>query len=131
MPSFKLHGRVYKLFDQVQVNPALVKQELILGVARGPSLGAEISPERIKIEFTQENVGLLDRVSVGDEITVHFHILGVEWLRNGQASYFVNLNGWRIEMDGDAWHTLQNDDFLEEPGYPQYPQNIIEGDPPF
>jgi hypothetical protein len=97
--SFKLGGRVHKLYDRQQVNPNFAKRELVLAVAKTAALGPEISPKLIKIEFAQEMMAELDSVQLGQEITVHFTIEGRTWERNQETQYLVVLSGWRIESE--------------------------------
>ncbi len=50
-------------------------------------------PQDIKFECTQTRCELLDNLSVGQSVDVHFNIKGNEY--NGR--YFVNLQAWKIE----------------------------------
>lgn len=52
----------------------------------------------IPIEFTQDDVDMLDGYSEGDEVSVGINIGGQEW--NGK--YFASINGWRIAKTDDV-----------------------------
>lgn len=52
----------------------------------------------IPIEFTQDDVDMLDGYSEGDEVSVAINIGGQEW--NGK--YFPSINGWKIAKTDDA-----------------------------
>mgnify|MGYP001256779541 CR=1 FL=1 len=47
----------------------------------------------VPIVFTQDNVEMLDTISVGDEVTVNVKITGSEW----KGKYYANVNGLGIE----------------------------------
>ncbi len=52
----------------------------------------------VPIDFTKDNVDLLDSFSEGDAVVVGVNIGGREW--NGK--YFAAINGWRISKTDDA-----------------------------
>lgn len=50
--------------------------------------------QKIPIDFVKDKTSLLDGKKIGDEATVCINIRGNEY--NGK--YFVNLQGWKIEV---------------------------------
>lgn len=55
-------------------------------------------PQTLKMEFTQNNVNLLDSVKVGEVKNVSFNIKGNEGTGNtGNRVFFQSLNAWKIE----------------------------------
>lgn len=57
-------------------------------------------PQHIMIEFVQDNVDLLDKFDVGQNVKVGINLRGREWTNpQGEAKYFNSLQGWRIESD--------------------------------
>ncbi len=50
-------------------------------------------PQEIKLEFVKDKCDLLDNLSPGDAVNVHFNLRGNE--HNGR--HYVNLHGWKIE----------------------------------
>ncbi len=68
----------------------------------------------IKFQCVQEKTKIVDSISVGDEIKVHFNLRGNKWVKDGRTSYFTNLDAWRIEpiLAGQA-PQQQNDEYLE------------------
>ena len=70
----------------------------------------------IKFQCVQDKTKIIDNISVGDEIKVHFNLRGNKWVKDGRTSYFTNLDAWRIEpvLAGQAQAPqTQNDEYLE------------------
>jgi len=120
--SFSLEGRVHTLFDIAEISPNLTKRDMVMGVAKGAWLGPDISPELVKIEFTQHNVPLLDKLKVGDDVRIHFNILGRVSHRYQEPAYFVVLSGWKVEV-ADKWGTY-NDESIPNDGGEFTPNTI-------
>ena len=56
-------------------------------------------PQQIEFQATKGEIGSLDSIMVGDEVTVTFNVRGREWKSpSGDTKYFVTLDAWRIEM---------------------------------
>jgi len=51
----------------------------------------------IKFQSTQDKCSLLDQFNVDDMVSVSFNLRGRKWERDGQVSYFTNLEAWRIQ----------------------------------
>ncbi len=68
----------------------------------------------IKFQCVQDKTKIIDPISVGDEIKVHFNLRGNKWVKEGRTSYFTNLDAWRIEpvLAGQAQQP-QNEEYLE------------------
>jgi hypothetical protein len=68
----------------------------------------------IKFQCVQDKTKIIDNISVGDEIKVHFNLRGNKWVKDGRTSYFTNLDAWRIEpvLAGQA-QQMQNEEYLE------------------
>ena len=52
-------------------------------------------PQEIPIEFVKERTEKLDKLSIGDGVTVETDIRGNEY--NGK--WYVSLTGWRLDQD--------------------------------
>ena len=56
-------------------------------------------PQVVALDFTQNNVGLLDDpvCKVGNNVEVFYNVRGREWTNaNNQVLYFTSLQGWRV-----------------------------------
>lgn len=58
---------------------------------------AEQYPQKLAIDFVKDKTSILDNYKVGDEVKVSVNLRGTEY--NGR--YFVNLQGWKIEKQGE------------------------------
>ena len=56
-------------------------------------------PQIVALDFTQNNVGLLDDpiCKVGNSVEVFYNVRGREWTNaNNQVLYFTTLQEWRV-----------------------------------
>ena len=66
---------------------------------------------------------MLDQFNVDDTIQVSFNLRGRKWEKDGQVSYFTNLEAWRVEKVQSA---------NEEPGFSTPIKDTVpEQDAPF
>ncbi|EDM80761.1 hypothetical protein PPSIR1_12798 [Plesiocystis pacifica SIR-1] len=87
----ELAGKIKVLFDTQNISAKFRKRELVL-------VTDERYPQQILVEFTQDKISLLDRVSEGDEVRIQIDIRGREWKSpRGDVKYFVSIQGWRID----------------------------------
>lgn len=59
---------------------------------------AEQYPQKLAIDFVKDKTSILDNYKTGDEVKVSVNLRGTEY--NGR--YFVNLQGWKIEKQGNT-----------------------------
>jgi len=56
-------------------------------------------PQVVALDFTQNNVGLLDDpvCKIGNNVEVFYNVRGRAWEnREGKTLYFTSLQGWRV-----------------------------------
>ena len=75
-------------------------------------------PQDIQFECLKDRIEMVDQLSKGDRITIHFDLNGREW--NGK--YFVNLVAWKIDQAKTG---------SSEAGPAQTPEEPDEEDVPF
>ena len=89
---FTIDGKIKAISETQQVTDSFKKREFVLTQDSGPY------PQYISFQLVQDNCGLIDGMSEGDEVKVNFDIRGREWTApDGQLKYFNSLNAWRIE----------------------------------
>jgi hypothetical protein len=93
--SFEIQGKLIEKYDAQQVTDRFRKREFVLETR--DNVGANEFVETIKFQLTQDRCDLIDSINVGDDLKVSFNIRGRRWEKNGQVSYFNNLEAWRIE----------------------------------
>ena len=57
-------------------------------------------PQVVALDFTQNNVGLLDDTicKVGNNVEVFYNVRGRAWEnREGKTLYFISLQGWKVK----------------------------------
>jgi hypothetical protein len=90
--SFELTGTLKVLQDIQTFASGFSKREFVMEVPDGKY------PQLIKFGALKDKIGMLDSVSVGDELTVTFDVRGREY--NG--NYYVDLNAWKISNSGSG-----------------------------
>lgn len=94
--SYELTGKIYEIYPTEQKSDRFRKREFI--VEKSETSGDRTFTDYVKFQATNDKCDMLDRVKVGDEVKVSFNIKGNRWEnRDGQVSYFTNLDAWRVE----------------------------------
>ena len=79
--------------DAEQVSDKFRKREFVL------TDNSSQYPQHISFQLTQDKCGLIDAISVGSEIKVHFNLRGREWTSpKNEGKHFNTLDAWRIEV---------------------------------
>jgi len=94
--SFEINGRLAEKYETQKVSDRFQKREFVLEVKSNSATGYEFV-DFIKFQSTQDKCSLLDQVNVDDTVKVSFNLRGRKWEKDGQVSYFTNLEAWRIE----------------------------------
>ena len=94
--SFEISGRLAEVFETQKVSDRFQKREFVLEIKSTGSSGYEFV-DFIKFQSTQDKCSLLDSFQVDDVVKVSFNLRGRKWERDGQVSYFTNLEAWRID----------------------------------
>ncbi len=94
--SYELTGKLLIKFDTTQKTETFKTREFV--VEKSEDINGKLITNYIKFQCVQDRTNIVDRVNVGDEIKVHFNIKGSKWEKNGQVSYFNNLDAWRVEQ---------------------------------
>jgi len=94
--SFEISGRLAEKFETQKVSDRFQKREFVLEIKSTGNTGYEFV-DFIKFQATQDKCSLLDQFSIDDEVKVSFNLRGRKWERDGQVSYFTNLEAWRVE----------------------------------
>jgi single-strand DNA-binding protein len=117
--AYDLTGKI-KIIQPVQTfGSGFTKREMVVIVEDGKY------PQEINIEFVQEKVSLLDKLQVGQEVTVTFDIRGREY--NGR--YFNNLQGWKLTTHGGGTSVASDETFPTTPD--NYETEFGDDDIPF
>tara|TARA_Y100000746_G_C15432541_1_gene419282 strand:- start:57 stop:434 length:378 start_codon:yes stop_codon:yes gene_type:complete len=115
--AFELKGKIKVLFEQQDFPSGFYKRDFVITTN-------EQYPQDIKLSALKERVEQLNGFGEGDSITVKFDLRGREY--NG--NYYVDLNAWRIERDGDS-NTSSNEGsepFVDSAPLPDVEPMIVE-----
>ena len=93
--AFKLSGKIKAVLDAQTFASGFTKREAVVTIEDG-----QYSQE-IAFEFLKDKVSLLDGVSQGDDVTIHFNIRGREW--EGHNRWFNSLVCWKLEVAGKEY----------------------------
>ena len=78
--------------NTIKVSEKFSKREFVL------TDNAQQYPQTIQFQLTQDRCSLLDRVKVGEEVSVHFLLKGREWQNpQGEIKFFNSLDVFRVE----------------------------------
>jgi len=90
----EVSGRVEFIGDTQEVSATFSKRELVVTTS-------EQYPQSISIEFNK--CSLLDKVNVGDDVTVGVNLRGRKWVNpQGESKYFNTIQGWKIDKSDVA-----------------------------
>ena len=105
--SFEINGRLAEKFETQKVYDRFQKREFVLEIKSTGSSGYEFV-DFIKFQSTQDKCTLLDQFDVDDMVKVAFNLRGRKWEKDGQVSYFTNLEAWRVEKVQDQNSAPEN-----------------------
>ncbi|MDF1575932.1 MAG: DUF3127 domain-containing protein [Bacteroidales bacterium] len=131
--SFEINGRLAEKYETQQVSDRFQKREFVLEIKSTGATGYEFI-DFIKFQSTQDKCSLLDQFNIDDTVKVSFNLRGRKWEKDGQVSYFTNLEAWRIEKVPGAAGNLA-DEFPMDSAAPAqdapFPPNPPENDSGF
>ena len=91
--SYELSGQVIKKFEIETFASGFQKQNIVVKTE-------DQYPQEIQIEFTQNKIDLIEKINVGDHVTVSFNVNGRSWTDpKGEVKYFNSIVGWKIENE--------------------------------
>lgn len=117
--AYEISGTIKVLFETQSFPSGFSKREFVI-TTEGKF------PQDIKLECLKEKADQLDLVREGQKVKVQFDINGREY--NGR--YFVNLNAWKVEPEGDGGTPAKDSTRKGEP-YPEDTTDYSVKDEPF
>lgn len=88
--SYEITGTVYQIGEEQTFSSGFRKRPLIIETEGD-------YPQKVSLDFVKDKCDDLDRLRVGDTVTVMFNIRGSEW----NERFYVNLQAWRIKADSE------------------------------
>jgi uncharacterized protein DUF3127 len=130
--SFEISGRLAEKYETQKVSDRFQKREFVLEVKSSSATGYEFV-DFIKFQSTQDKCSMLDQVNIDDNVKVSFNLRGRKWEKDGQISYFTNLEAWRIEkLSNDTGipasePPIQNNEKTQDAPFPSNPPENDSG----
>lgn len=93
--SYEFSGKLIEKYDTQQITATFKKREFVLEHIE--EFNDREMVNHIKFQITQERCNQLDNFNIGAELKVQFNLRGRRWEKDGNVSYFTNLEAWRIE----------------------------------
>jgi hypothetical protein len=87
----EVKGFLKVINEVVILSEKFKKREVVLTVKDGKY------PQDLLIQFSQDNVDLVDEFAVGQEVVIGINLRGRVWVNpKGEERYFNTIEGWRI-----------------------------------
>jgi len=94
-------GKVIEKQKVVEFSSSFKKGAIIL-------LTDEKYPQKMQIEFTQDNCDLLSTFNEGDLLSVSINIKCREWTNpQGEVKYFTSVQAWKVEKKEEELDHLE------------------------
>ncbi len=106
--SYEMNGTVKLISDLQTFDSGFTKREFVVTTK-------ERFPQDVKFECVKDRTQLLDDVTPGEDVSVHFDIRGNEY----KGRYYVNLNCWKLEKGSGDAGAPDIDDFPPADDMPQ------------
>lgn len=105
--SYEIIGFLHEKMEVQQISEHFTKREFVLEhiVKRNDRKIID----HIKFQLTGDRCSLIEEIDTGQEIKVQFNIKGRKFERDGNTTYFTNLDAWKIEASGNSLSDMSND----------------------
>ena len=128
--SFEINGRLAEKYETQKVSDRFQKREFVLEIKSTGATGYEFI-DFIKFQSTQDKCSMLDDFNIDDTLKVSFNLRGRKWEKDGQVSYFTNLEAWRIEKlsneSNESVTPVQDDSNNQDAPFPSDPPENDSG----
>lgn len=117
--SFQINGIIAHMGNTEEIpyrDKVFRKRELVLDCSKRNQFTGQVEfPNFPKFEFISKHVDDLNNFKIGDIVTVSFDLSGRRSEKDGQVSYFTNIQGFKIEY-------FQQGRYNQQQGVNQPPQ---------
>lgn len=87
----EVKGFLKVINDVVVLSEKFKKREVVVSVSDGKY------NQDLLIQFSQDNVDLVDEFAIGQEVVIGINLRGRAWINpKGEEKYFNTIEGWRI-----------------------------------
>lgn len=93
--SYEITGRIVAIENEKQVNDRFKTREFTIETKE--EINSTVYTNYAKFQTVQAKCDLLNRYSIGEDVTVSFNVKGNRWERDGKVNYITNLDAWKIQ----------------------------------
>lgn len=120
----QIKAKLLEIFESQKVTDTFKKREFVVEYVENPQY-----PEFLKFELIQDKCELLDKLSSGQEIEIHFNLKGRKWTDpKGGIKYFNTLQAWKISAE-DSQTTVRQP--MDKTPVSDEPPPYMDSDVPF
>lgn len=87
-----LTGTIKEVFETKVISDKFQKREFAVVE------DADLYPQTILLQLTQDKCDMIDSYKVGDKINVNYNLRGRCIEKDGNNMYFNSLDAWKIDM---------------------------------
>lgn len=98
--SFETKGVLIAVYPVTVISDKFKKREFVIEQSETRS-GYDFK-EFVKFQVTQDKCTLPDQVKIGEMVKVSFNLRGRKYEKDGNVSYFTNLEAWKLEHANNA-----------------------------
>ena len=95
MAAFEISGKVIDISPVNQVSDKFKKREFV--IEKKETGGTAVFIDYIKFQLIQDKCDIINESFMNEEVKIWFNLKGNKWERDGNTSYFTNLDAWKIE----------------------------------
>lgn len=96
--TYELTGKLIQVLDTVQRTETFKTREFTVEITE--EIQGKPYTNYAKFQCVQARVGIVDSVTIGEQVKVYFNIKGNKWEKDGKVNYMTNLDAWKIEVIG-------------------------------
>ena len=89
----EITGKVIEIFDVKEITPKFSMRSIVIETD-------DQYPQLLEVEFANDRIKLIDKMSVGQTVEISINIRGRKWSGPKGDKYFVSLDGWRVQGMG-------------------------------
>ena len=93
--SYELTGKLIAKYDTVQRTETFKTREFV--IEKTETNNGRDFTSYAKFQCVQDKTAMIENVSIGADVKVHFNIQGSKWEKDGKVNYITNLTAWKIE----------------------------------
>lgn len=96
--TYEIIGKLIHVQDTIQRTETFKTRDFTVEITE--EINGKPYTNYAKFQCVQARTGIVDSVTVGEQVKVYFNIKGNKWEKDGKINYMTNLDAWKIEIIG-------------------------------